>query len=286
MLARLSIARAVAEELMRRSILQTLFLSVLVVLVAFSIQPALAGVHGGGGGGGGSHGGGGGGWGYHGGGGGWGYHGGGGYGGWHGGYGGYHGAYWGGGWRGGYWGGWGWGYPSYCCGWGFGVSFNFGPYWGYSYPYAYGYPYYYPYYSYYPPTYYYAPTSGPPANLQAAPSNPAAYNPPSQSGGMWSPGVSRPNASSSSVHLIDATYRSSAGASAAYSVRNVSNDSPASVDRQFPATRAEVKNVIRALRAMPPAARERQLDSGRYSNLSDEELALVRDAARVPSAAE
>jgi hypothetical protein len=45
-----------------------------------------------------------------------------------------------------------------------------------------------------------------------------------------------------------------------------------------------VQNVIRALRAMPPAARERQIDSGRYSNLTPKELEFVRYAADLPPA--
>jgi hypothetical protein len=47
--------------------------------------------------------------------------------------------------------------------------------------------------------------------------------------------------------------------------------------------RLEVQNVIRALRAMPPQARQQQIDSGRYSNLSPQEMKLVRNAAGVPS---
>jgi len=58
---------------------------------------------------------------------------------------------------------------------------------------------------------------------------------------------------------------------------------PASAEGQLPAMRPEVQNVIRALRAMPPEARQRQLESGRYSNLSPQELKLVRQAADVPS---
>jgi hypothetical protein len=43
-----------------------------------------------------------------------------------------------------------------------------------------------------------------------------------------------------------------------------------------------VENVIRALRGMPPDARQRQLESGRYGNLSPEELNLVRSAVAQP----
>jgi len=58
---------------------------------------------------------------------------------------------------------------------------------------------------------------------------------------------------------------------------------PPSAQRQLPPMRPEVQNVIRALRAMPPAARQQQIESGRYSNLSPQEMKLVRDAADVPA---
>jgi len=35
---------------------------------------------------------------------------------------------------------------------------------------------------------------------------------------------------------------------------------------------------------MPPWARERQIDSGRYSNLTPQELQIVRHAADLPPA--
>jgi hypothetical protein len=40
--------------------------------------------------------------------------------------------------------------------------------------------------------------------------------------------------------------------------------------------RPAVRNAIRALRAMPPHARERQLSSGRYATFSPEEQELLR----------
>jgi hypothetical protein len=54
--------------------------------------------------------------------------------------------------------------------------------------------------------------------------------------------------------------------------------------QQMPAVRSEVANVIRALRAMPPGAREGQIESGRYSNLSPEEMSIVRAAVNLPPA--
>ncbi len=293
---------------MNRSMsLRFLWLSVVLVALATSPQLAFAGAHGGGGGG--FHGGGGGG--FHGGGGAYhgasGYHasggwGGGGYG-YHGGYGyGYRGGY-GYGWRGGYgygWrGGYGWGGPWWggwgCCGWGFGLSFNFGwPYYGYPYGYGY-YPYsYYPY-SYYPSGYSYAPGGDP--NASADPSsysqggsdvygdapnysqNGSSYAPTyGQNGSSYqyhsaqrpSAGIPQPIPNSSSLTLHNATYVAPAPANR--------------LSRQVQAMRPEVQNVVRALRAMPPQARQRALDSGLYSNFSPQELQVVRSAAGLPPA--
>ena len=299
----------------RPGISRTLFLSLVLMTVGFLTQSAFAagrggggggGFHGGGGGGfhggggGGFHGGGGYGGGFHGGGGG-GWHGGG-YGGWHGGgyngyrggYGGWHGGY--GGWRGGYgYGGWG------CCGWGwgFGVSLNFGwPYGGYyGYPYGYGYyPYsYYPYpYAYNPYPYYYAPVNNSTYDSPANNSTAADYSnaPYDQAGGdvqnsapaaQFSASVPRPPTLSNSVAVQDAIYRPGASSyTTASAAQGGAIRRPVSAQSEFPATRPEVQNVIRALRSMPPAARQRQIDSGRYSNLSPQELRLVRSAADVP----
>jgi hypothetical protein len=273
------------------------------------------GFHGGGGGGGGFHGGGGGGGGYHGGsyggyrGVGYGGYRGGGYGGYRGGYGyGYRGGY-GYGWRGGYgygyrggYGGWGWG------GWGFGLSFNFGwPYWGWGYPYYSYYPSYYPYYPY---GYgYYAPSAAPAAYPDPSAygqtgsysyPGPAGYGQPGgnyqQTGGAYQSGAAYQGAyqnvappvrprnsvpqsapSSSALTLHDAVYRP---APATPSSASATSYRSASAVRQRP----EVQNVIRALRAMPPDARQRALDSGRYGNLSAEEMKVVREAAQLPPA--
>lgn len=307
----------------RASLLRVLLLGMAVVMLGWSSEPALAaGGHAGGGfGGGGFHGGGyhGGGGGYHGGG--WGgYHGGGGYGyrgayGYRGGYGyrtgyGYRGGYgWGGyrggygyGWRGG-WGGWG------CCGWGFGLSFNFGwPYWGYS-NYAYA-PYYYPYYGYptYPYPYYYAPIAAPQAYAQPVPNNQTsgAYqygvpeeptnNPASQSApasnqlnssqlNMYDANyVARPPAARTASTVSSATsYRPPAASGSSAVIRDASYGTIPNT-REVRSARPEVENVIRALRAMPPQAGQRQLESGRYSNLSPAELQQVRKAVGLPPA--
>jgi len=46
--------------------------------------------------------------------------------------------------------------------------------------------------------------------------------------------------------------------------------------------RPEVQNVVRAVQAMPPDAAQRAIESGRYSNLSPDELQVVRQAAGLP----
>jgi hypothetical protein len=52
-----------------------------------------------------------------------------------------------------------------------------------------------------------------------------------------------------------------------------------SATRQLPSgLRPAVRNVIQALRAMPPEARQRQLNSGRYRNFSQEERELLINA--------
>ncbi len=276
----------------RPGILRVLFLSVVLVMLGWSTESAFAGAHGGGGGG--FHGGGGG---FHGGGGGGGFHGGGGFGGWHGGgWGGNRGGW--GGYRGGYYGGWrgGWGYGGYCCGWGFGIGFNFGPSWGYyGYPYGYGYaPYYsynpyYPYYPYYPNSaypYYYAPVGGPPGYSNPAPQNQASGDPQSYTQTQveqYRVPAPQPPPSSNGLTLRDATYRPAAVSyRAASAPTSASGSGLARAERELATMRPEVQNTIRALRAMPPSARQRQIDSGRYNNLSPQELKVVKYAVKLP----
>ncbi len=241
------------------------------------------GFHGGGGGfhggGGGFHGGGGG---FHGGGGG--FHGGGGwhsggYGGWHGGGYGWGGHGWGGhGWGGNGWGGWGSGW-----GWGFGAGFGWGlgwgSYWG-GYPYAYPYPYYYypnPYYYSYDPYYY----DGPYSSARQAP---GPYN--ANTGGDW-------QQQDTSIHETDnrpaslvttkattprppVSSRSASNAGASYRTASFAG-------QQLAGLRPQARNVMQALLAMPPAARRRQVESGRYSSFSPEEQELFRKAAQLPA---
>jgi hypothetical protein len=272
------------------SVFRVLCVAITSILLICSPTIALAGSGHGGGGGGGFHGGGGGG--FHGGGG---YYGGyrGGYGrggyGWGGGYGrgygwgggwGYPG--WGYGWRGGYW-----GYPGYGYGWGLGIGFGWGGYWP-AYPYAYGYPYYYPYY---PTPYYPNPPNGNP------PPDPARDNgsgrddydvyrlhsfnaPPPKSNpepNVASAANFKSQTPTSATNYRLATYRtdSSNGMSSKSRPSNLNAE-------QFAGQRREVQNVIQALQAMPPEAQRRQIESGRYSNFSPEELDLLRSMAQLP----
>jgi hypothetical protein len=46
--------------------------------------------------------------------------------------------------------------------------------------------------------------------------------------------------------------------------------------RHDPALRPEVQNAMRALHEMPPFAREREIETGRYSHLSPQEKNLLR----------
>jgi hypothetical protein len=222
--------------------------------------------HGGHGGGGGFHGGGGGG--FHGG---SGFYGGGhSYGGYHGGGYGWHGGY--GGWHGGYWGypryGYGYGY-----GWGFSIGFGWGSYWP-GYPYAYGYspwwatPYYYPY-AYGPYGY---PYSYPYNGYGNVPGSNSYGNSPANSPAPRDMNSAAMNvalsASKGSNHTTDAP----AGTANNYVL--------ASSSTQQSPSRREVQNVIQALRAMPPDARRRQLDSGRYSAFSPEERSLLDNASQ------
>lgn len=279
-----------------------------VVLITLAALPVLA-QRGGHGGGGGFHGGGGG---FHGGGGAFrggggalhgggyssgygGYHGGGGYYGGHSGYygGGHyggHGGYWGAGYRGGHGGYYGWrggygGYPWYGSGWGwgwgFGISLNFGGYWP-AYPYAYGYDpgWARPYYPYVYPYPYYVPADPPPSN------SPSSYNqsgddvndypPAQQSSAPARQSITKPNSPAIGYASYTQTSRNYASGAASQSI------SAKSVPRQVSPPRPEVQSVIRALRGMPPEARQRQIDSGRYSNLSQKELEFAMYAAELP----
>ena len=230
-----------------------------IALVCIPQASFAAGVHSGGGGG------------FHGGGGGFG-------GGFHGGMGGFHGGS--GGWHGSP--GWGWGHPGFgwghsgwCCGWGwgggwgFGVGINIG--WGWpAYPYAYGYPYYYPYYPYYYP--YYGPYNYPPPPPPAGPGQ-GNQGPPRDN--AWQQQNSDAPAPPLSPDHSVTTIKAPKAPPRYTNYRTVAAVNSTS--------RPEVRNVIRALQAMPPEARQRQIESGRYRNLAPEEQELIKRVALTSS---
>ncbi len=50
-----------------------------------------------------------------------------------------------------------------------------------------------------------------------------------------------------------------------------------STTQQNPRVRPEVQSAMRALREMPPFARQREIETGRYSHFSPEERELLRN---------
>ena len=183
------------------------------------------------------------------------YAGGAGYG-WHGGYGWYGGH----GWHGGYGGHAGWGYPYYGVGWGFSIGFS----WGY--PYAYGYgawataPYYYAPYYYAP---YYAPCCyGPYGYVRGQ----AAGNG-SDPEDDWATGQKPVSGGSAGNAGTNAKAKSQPDARA--------NRSQRPDVQEMSSYRRPVQNAIRALLAMPPDARRRQLESARYANFSAAERVVL-----------
>ncbi|HKW17126.1 MAG TPA: hypothetical protein VJO35_06435 [Terriglobales bacterium] len=201
-----------------------------------------------------------------------------------------------------------WGYPGF--GWGLNVGFGFGPYWAWDYPYYYGWPWwnsyasYYPYPDQYP---YYAPPSGDDRcdyrysdrcsddRRNDDRRNDDRQNDDRQNGSPDSSRPSRPSAparpasttvlenSSSDYRMISSEdYRrgvDSAPASSSthdYSFTNLKT-------LQAPShLRPAVRNVVQALRAMPPAVREQQLSSGRYASLSGQEKGLLEQLVQRP----
>jgi hypothetical protein len=220
-----------------------------------------------------------------------GWHGGGGSGGWNGGgSNGWHGGGWNN-WHGGS--GWGWGG---CCSFNFSFgyyggypSYGYYPYYAYyPYPYyAYPYPYsYYPYYPSYPPSYGYAPvapTSG--YQVQGSYQDQGGYVTSGEDSGQQSPAeqprsyVPQPTPRSSATTLRQAVYIPQASNSASAATSHYA----ASPTVKRIAVRPEVDNVVHALRGMPPAARQRAIASGQYSNLSSTEMEYVKYAVSPPA---
>ncbi|HME11193.1 MAG TPA: hypothetical protein VKG25_29320 [Bryobacteraceae bacterium] len=299
--------------------LRVLCAALFLVMIGWAPESVFAQRGGGhGGGGGGFYGGGGGG--FHGGGGGGGWSGGGWHGGggsaWRGGGGSWGGgsAWRGGGWSGGGWrggSGWGWGgwrggrygwgrgYWGFGSTWAFSIGFNWGPSWGgFAYPFG---------FVWVPsplcsPCFVLVPAGDPPGDPDSSGSSSTGYAyasspssnyvPDNSSAQQYRAPAPRSNVpapphppAANSVTIRNASYTSPAPQYARAVTATSSNYRPASsTARQLPPLRPEVQNVIRALRAMPPWARERQIDSGRYSNLTPQELQIVRHAADLPPA--
>jgi hypothetical protein len=291
------------------------FLIIVCLMVSLGLWPALAfaqhggGGHGGGGfGGGGFHGGGGGGFhsgggfsgashayggvsgGYHGNAyGGRSYYGGRGYGYGYGGYPGYGYGWRGGygyGWHGGYWGypGWGWGYPYW--GWGFGLGWGWPYWWGYPYGYGYSYP-----NSYY----YYSPDSSscPPGYTcpdnngdNDPPANPNLGGPYYQGPSYRAPQNAPANPSRPPATTVPQNYAPSVAPSDNFNSPVVSVDHLTATQSSYHAVHAnlpsthlspKMQNAVQHLEDMPPFAREREIDTGRYSHFTAAEKQILRN---------
>jgi hypothetical protein len=197
----------------------------------------------------------------------------------------YYGGYRGGGYygyRGGYGYGWrgGYGYPRYGYGWGRGWGYGWGwPYW-WGYPYAYSYgpwsgaPYFYDYPYSCPPGY--ACPNGGDGNDDPPPSN-SGPTPGSDPAKSWRP--SDPDGAANSNY--PAAREAAESDAPILSVDRITA-TPSSYRVAKPATeqnatlRPAVQNAMRALHEMPPFAREREIDTGRYSQFSSKEKELLR----------
>jgi hypothetical protein len=299
---------------MKKAILfRVVFVLLAMVALCWLPKPVLA-QHGGHGGGGGFHGGGGGGFhggsggGFHGGSGG-GLRGGGGF--YAGGHSGYGGGHYYGGYRGGYYGGRGaygwsgraWGYGGrgrfwgrgygYGWGWGFGLGW---PYWGWGYPYGYYYnPWYYapdPYYSY---PYYSDPDNRgddpPPADPNARPqpnqNGPARSWRPQAPGGAAYANYAHSNvvavAPRGAVLSVDRISVTPSSYRAARPIPERSTTELATAQADAP-LRPQMQKALQRLHEMPPFAREREIETGRYRQFSSEEKQILRNGARLSSA--
>ena len=178
----------------------------------------------------------------------------------------------------------GWGYPWYGWGWGFGFGW---PYWGWGYPYS--------YYGYGPSPYSYdcPPGYSCPYNNDDAPppdsQNPAP-GPQSEPPKPWRPtapgGTAPPNnapasdtmpESSSPIVSVDRLTN----APNSYQAVGPSSQRVLTAKYQAPKplrheTQKDVQRAMQALREMPPFAREREIDSGRYSQFSAKDKELLR----------
>lgn len=191
------------------------------------------------------------------------------------GFGGYRGSFYRG--YGGFYGGYR-GYPGFYSGWGFGVGFwpywggypwyGYSPWWGYA-PYAYSYPYGY--------GYGYDPYDYPDRDYDRYPRDrgrrdnrdcndyryncPAPQNTPKGDSAPAKPSSGPSTDSSSGANYLIVNIRTPA-------LPDSGNGEP---------LRPGLRNALVALRAMPPAARERQLESGRYAGFSSKDRKFLRN---------
>jgi hypothetical protein len=187
------------------------------------------------------------------------------------------------------------GFPGW--GWGLDIDFGFWPYWG-GYPYFYGYgPWWGPYAYYYPYDPYpddrdYRPCDG---------CNPDYRHSPDDRRNPRSPNDSRPNDNTAPAKPSNSTVPESS-ADPNYVMTLVGYGTVVSKDGTVPTAdgarkhepadfsgqqlssglRPVVRNVIQALRAMPPEARQQRLNSGRYDSFSPEERELLISATQRP----
>lgn len=200
-----------------------------------------------------------------------GYHGQGAYHGWnggyHGGYGGYHGGY------GGYWGypQYGWGYPYYGFGWGFSIGFGWSPY---------------SYWPAYPYGYYYGARTALP-DYQRNDSCDYRYSCACPDDRQQNCNSLRPGPQSRRSVPRPYVNSSAGGSMTSKPVPNQTIEPPPPITEDDPRAmvlvanrpplRRQAQNAIRTLRAMPPAARERWMASGKYDNLSTEEREALKN---------
>ena len=189
------------------------------------------------------------------------------------------------------------GYPGYGYGVSIGFGFGFGPYWG-AYPYWYGYgPWWGPsaYYPYNP--YFYPDTTDPsyPPDCRNSPdyrhddvppssSNPDSGNDPAEPSSTPVPEASPDQ---DTVTTYSVAYRPMVSRARPEGSNAVENDyrlARSSAQQPLAGLRPAVRNAIQTLRAMPPWAQQRWLDSGRYYNLTTQERKLLKNALRLPQA--
>lgn len=197
------------------------------------------------------------------------------------------------------WGGWGWG--GWGWGWGLGWGWNWGwPYWGYPgyYPYGYWYdpgPYYYPYGDSYDPP---SPVYRHPDDPNRQPSNrpvksyywipalgsrdsggPSSNRPPAPSKDSVTPVPDRPPdpnpPPTANFETVAVAFRSPAPRRTREAT--TTNAANSELKGSSAPLRREVLNAMRALREMPPYARDREIDHGRYSHFTPEERDLLRN---------